>query len=57
MNAVSQMNLFSRILIGAIVIAVCAVVWHLLTLRNSGKRGCSGDCGACSQPCDRSKRD
>ena len=39
------MNLISRILIGALFIAVCAVVWYLATLKNRGSGGCGGNCG------------
>lgn len=48
------MNLISRILIGALILAVCAVVWHLLTQK---KRGCSGSCSCCSARCDRRKEE
>ena len=47
------LNLISRIIIGALFIAVCAVVWYLLTQKNSGKSGCSGNCAGCSERCDR----
>ena len=48
------MNLVSKILIGALVLIVCAVVWHLLTQKN---RGCSGSCAGCSAQCDRRKNE
>ncbi len=52
------MNLISRILIGALFIAVCAVVWYLATQKNSGKSGCGGNCAGCSAKCeDREKRE
>ncbi len=52
------MNFISRILIGALFIAVCAVVWYLATQKNSGKSGCCGDCASCSMKCgDREKRE
>ena len=47
------MNLISKILVGALFIAVCAVVWYLLTQKNSGKGGCCGNCSGCSEQCDR----
>lgn len=51
------MNLISRILIGALFIAVCAVVWYLATQRNKGSGGCSGNCAGCSVDCQRRKED
>lgn len=47
------MNPVSRILLGALILAVCACVWFLLTHKNSG--GCGGDCGSCSRSCDSRK--
>jgi hypothetical protein len=47
-------SILSRILIGALFIAVCAVVWFLLTQKNSG---CSGNCAGCSAKCERRKED
>ena len=40
--------------IGALFIAVCAVVWYLLTQKNRGG-GCSGNCAGCTQQCERRK--
>ena len=34
----------AKLLIGALFIAVCAVVWFLLTQKNKGNGGCSGHC-------------
>ena len=53
MANMSGMNLISKILIGALFIAVCAVVWFLLTQKNKGNGGCSGNCAGCSAQCDR----
>ena len=50
-----SLNLISKILIGALFIAVCAVVWHLLTQKNSGGSGCSGNCAGCGAQCERRK--
>ena len=55
MSYMTEMNLISRILIGALVIAVFAVVWYLLTRRNGKDGGCSGDCSGCSAQCGRRK--
>ena len=46
------LNLVSKILIGALFIAVCAVVWFLLTQKNRGG-GCAGNCAGCSADCQR----
>ena len=51
------MNLISRILVGALFIAVCAVIWYLLTQKNSGKSGCSGNCAACGERCENRKEE
>ena len=51
------MELILRILLGALVIAVFAVAWYLLTQKNSGKRGCSGNCAGCASRCDRRKEE
>ena len=48
------MNLISKIIIGALFIAVCAVAWYLLTQKN---RGCSGNCAGCSEACDRREKE
>lgn len=50
------MNLISRILIGGLFIAVCAVVWFLATQRNRGG-GCSGNCAGCGMDCERRKEE
>ena len=56
MAVMTGLNLISKILIGALFIAVCAVVWHLLTQKNSGS-GCSGNCAGCSAAqCERRKK-
>lgn len=47
------MNTVSQILLGGLILAVCACVWYLLTHKNSG--GCGGDCGSCSRSCDSRK--
>ena len=47
------LNLISKILIGALFIAVCAVVGFLATQKNRGGGGCSGNCAGCSARCDR----
>ena len=49
------MNLLSIILIGALLIAVCAVVWYLLTRRRQGSGVCCGSCAGCTARCDRRK--
>jgi hypothetical protein len=48
------MNLISKILLGALVIAVFAVAWYLLTQKN---RGCSGSCAGCSAQCEHRKKE
>ena len=48
------MNLISKILLGAVVLIVFAVLWYLLTQKNRGGSccsGCSGDCAGCASPC------
>ena len=50
------MNIVSKILLGAVVLAVCACVWFLLQQKNKGK-GCSGNCASCSEACARHGRD
>ncbi len=57
MAVMSGLNFISRILIGALVIAVIAVVWFLLTQRNSAKGGCSGNCAGCSAQCSKRKEE
>ena len=52
-----SLNLISKILIGALFIAVCAVAWHLLTQKNSGSSGCSGNCAGCGAQCERRKEE
>ncbi len=54
------MNLVSKILLGAVVIVVFAVLWYLLTQKNRGGSccsGCSGDCSCCASPCGKQKED
>ncbi len=51
------LNLISKIIIGALFIAVCAVAWYLLTQRNRGSSGCSGNCAGCAASCDKRKTD
>ena len=47
-NYGGNMNLISKVLIGALFIAVCAVVWYLLTQKNKGSC-CSGNsCCTCN---------
>ncbi len=56
--AVTGLNLISRILLGALVIAVLAVVWHLLTQKNRRQGGCSGNCAGCGvAQCGRRKEE
>ena len=52
------MNLISKILVGALVIAVAAVVWFLLTRKRSGGGcgGCGGDCAGCAAKCGKEKK-
>ena len=50
------MNFISKILVGALVIAVVAVVWFLLTQKNSGG-GCCGNCAGCGMKCEREKKE
>ena len=50
-------QLIGKILIGALVIAVCAVLWYVLTQKNSAKSGCSGNCAGCSARCDSRKEE
>ena len=47
------MNLISKVLLGGLIIAVCAVAWYLLTQKSSGKGGCCGDCSSCGAKCER----
>lgn len=42
------MNTISKILLGAVIIAVFACLWYLLTQRNKGSSQCSGNCAGCS---------
>ena len=51
------MNLISRIIVGALFIAVCAVVWYLATQRNRSSSGCNGNCAGCTAECERRKED
>ena len=50
-----MLGLVSKIIIGALFIAVCAALWHLLTQKNRGGSGCSGNCAGCGERCDRRK--
>jgi len=43
------MNLISKILLGAVVLAAFACLWFLLTQKN--KSTCSGNCAGCSAGC------
>ena len=46
------MNLLSKIILGAVVIAAVACLWYLLTQKNKGaSSGCSGNCTSCASPC------
>lgn len=52
------MNTVSKILLGAVVIAVFACLWFLLTQKNKGSGGCSGNCASCgsrSESCENRK--
>ena len=55
MAAAAGMGLIGRVLIGALILAVCAVAWYLLTQRNRGGSGCSGNCAGCSAQCENRK--
>ena len=48
------MNLISKIIVGALFIAVCAVAWYLLTQKNRGS-GCAGNCAGCAAQCEKRK--
>ena len=51
------MNTFSKILLGAIVIAVFACLWYLLTQKNKGSDQCSGNCAGCtSGSCEKRRK-
>ena len=43
------MNTISKILLGAVVIAVFACLWYVLTQKNHSSSGCCGNCSGCSQ--------
>lgn len=45
------MNLLSKILLGAVVIAAFACLWYLLTQKNKTSASCGGNCAACASPC------
>lgn len=51
------MNLLSRILLGALVVAVLACLWYVLTQKNKGGSGCGGNCAGCETPCAGKKQD
>ena len=55
MIVATGLNLLTKILIGALFIAVCAVIWYLLTQKNRGGSGCSGNCAGCSAQCENRK--
>lgn len=55
MAAAAGMGLIGRVLIGALILAVCAVAWYLLTQRNRSGSGCSGNCAGCSAQCEKRK--
>ena len=50
------MNLISKILLGAVVIAVAAVVWYLATQKNRGS-ACCGSCADCAAQCANRKEE
>ena len=51
------MNTVSKILLGAVVIAVFACLWFLLTQKNKGGgSGCSGNCASCGESCGKRKK-
>ena len=45
------MNPLSKILLGALILAVLACLWFVLTQKNRGGSGCGGDCADCAAPC------
>ena len=49
------MNPLSKILLGALVIAVFACLWFVLSQKNKGGSGCSGNCAGCAAPCAEKK--
>ena len=51
------MNTVSKILLGAVVIAVFACLWFLLTQKNKGGSNCSGNCASCGESCGKRKMD
>ena len=53
------MNTISKFLLSAVIIAVFACVWFLLTQKNKsgGGCGCSGGCSGCSTPCGKQNTD
>lgn len=50
------MNTISSIIIGALIIAVCAALWAILSSKNSGCSGCTGDCSKCGMQHDKDKK-
>ena len=51
------MNYLSKILLGALIIAVFACLWFVLTQKNRGSSGCSGNCSGCGTPCSNKKNE
>ena len=51
------MNLISKVLLGALVICVFAVLWYLGTQKNKGSGGCCGDCASCAAKCERENKE
>ena len=49
------MNALSKILLGAIVLAVLACLWFLLTQKNRSSSGCCGNCSDCASRCNEKK--
>lgn len=51
------MGSIGKILIGALILALCAAAWYLLTQRNHSGSGCSGNCAGCSAQCAHRKEE
>jgi len=45
------MNLLSKVILGAVIIAALACLWFILTQKNSGCSSCSGNCADCGSHC------
>jgi len=45
------MNMISKVILGAVVIAFLSCLWFILTQKNSGNSGCSGNCAGCASKC------